>query len=69
MLTKLIMGGGAVKGEEWVAGHFISATMRLPCGTVLSPPETLTHTHTHSFVFHLEEGPFLTCHRQIRFRD
>lgn len=71
MLTNLIMRGGAVKGEEWVAGHFISAIMRLPSGTVLSPPETLslTHTLTHSFVFHLEEGPFLTCHGQIRFHD
>lgn len=50
MLTNLIMRG-VIKGEEWVAGHFISAHISLPCGTVLFQPDTHTHahvcTHTH----------------------
>lgn len=56
MLTNLIMRG-VIKGEEWVAGHFISAHIQLPCGTVLSLPETLTHTytylhtHTHTYIW------------------
>lgn len=49
MLTNLIMRG-VIKGEEWVARHFISAHLWLPCGTVLSLPETLTHTHTRTHI-------------------
>lgn len=56
MLTNLIMRG-VIKGEEWVAGHFISAHISLPCGTVLFQPDTHTHARLHTHTS-------FTCHRQ-----
>lgn len=59
MLTNLIMRG-VIKGEEWVAGLFISVHIRLPCGTVLSLPETLTHTHLQRVLYFISSSAHLS---------